>query len=124
MDAANLAPGPSYWQVGAALVAVLGLLVVVLKFLQRWQGARAQGGDARLLSVRRLGPRRELQVLQVGEQIHTIYRHDSAMVLLGTEARVAHEAARPAPTVAPAPLHRRLLALVATSGGASRRVDP
>ena len=124
MDVGTMAQGPSYWQVGAALVAVLGLLVVALKFLQRWQGDRAQGGDVRLLSVRRLGPRRELQVLRVGEQVHTIYRHDSAMVLLDTESHADHVATQPAPTAHAAPLRRRLMALAAAAGGATRRAEP
>jgi len=124
MDAATLGTGPSYWQVGAALVAVLGLLVVLLKGLQRWQGASQQSADAQLLSVRRLGPRRELQILRVGEQVHTIYRHESAMVLLETASSADHEAARPEPAAAQPSLPRRLMTLVAAAGGASRRASP
>jgi flagellar biogenesis protein FliO len=142
MDPATLAAGPSYWQVGAALAAVLGLLVVVLKLLQRWQGAAGAGEAVRLLSVRRLGPRRELQVLQVGAKVHTIYRHDSAMVLLdsapaaapavatvsGAEPAPVAEpalAAAPAPATEPAStLAGRLRALVAAAGGGSKPAGP
>lgn len=124
MDGGALAQGPSYWQVGAALAAVLGLLVVVLRFLQRWQGAGGQGSDVKLLSVRRLGPRREVQVLRVGDRVHTIYRHDAAMVLLASEGQAEQAAAQPDPPAAPAPLGRRLRALVAAAGGTVRRAVP
>jgi flagellar biogenesis protein FliO len=78
--------GPSYWQVGLAMAAVLGLLIATLKFLQRWQQGTAQDDGVQLVSVRRLGPKRELQTLRVGDQVHTVYRHDGAMVLLQTAA--------------------------------------
>jgi hypothetical protein len=126
MDAAAVVSGPSYWQVAAALVAVLGLLVAVLRLLQRWQGRVAGNAEVRLVSVRRLGPRRELQVLRVGARIHTIYRHESAMVLLASEDAADHadggaegEASATAPGLA-----RRVRALVAAAGGGSRPASP
>jgi flagellar biogenesis protein FliO len=120
MDPAAIG-GPSYWQVGAALAAVLGLVVVALKALQRLQGGGDQDAEVRLLSVRRLGPRRELQRLRVGDRVHTIYRHDGAMVVLRddpwTPATVAETT--PAPDAAAA-LGTRLRTLVASAGGRVR----
>ena len=117
--------GPSFWQVGSALLAVLALLVVVLKFLQRWQRTDGAGADVRLLSVRRLGPRRELQTLRVGNEVHTLYRHEAAMVLLKTES-LAGERAAADPDAVPAspPLHRRLRALVGAAGGSTTNTEP
>ena len=117
--------GPSFWQVGSALVAVLALLVVVLKFLQRWQRTDGTGADVRVLSVRRLGPRRELQVLRVGDEVHTLYRHEAAMVLLKTESLAGHQtAAATVATPALPPLHRRLRALVGAAGGSTATTEP
>lgn len=124
MEAGTLGSGPSYWQVGAALVAVLGLLIVVLKFLQRWQRTDGAGGDVRLVSVRRLGPRRELQILQVGDEVHTLYRQESAMVVLKTESRIQHEAAALTAAPPPPPLQQRLRALVAAAGGRATSIRP
>ena len=76
---------PSFWQVAAALVAVLGLLVLALKALRRLQPHGA-GDHARLLQVRRLGPKRDLEVLRVDDEVYTIYRHDGGLVLLRREA--------------------------------------
>ena len=125
MDGATMAGGPSLWQVGGALVAVFALLIVVLKFLQRWQRSDGAGADARVLSVRRLGPRRELQVLRVGDEVHTLYRHEAAMVLLKTESLAGHQAAvATGTTPATPPLHRRLRALVGAAGGAAVTTEP
>ncbi len=120
MDPTALA-GPSYWQVGAALLAVLGLIVVAMKGLQRLQGLAAGDDEIRLLSVRRLGPRREIQRLRVGDAVHTIYRHDGAMVVLGAEPwREASATAEPTPAAVDRPVGTRLRALIAAAGGRAR----
>jgi len=113
---------PSFWQVGLALVAVLGLLLVVLKFLQRLQTGSSQETAVRLLSVRRLGPRRELQILQVGDSVHTLYRHDGAMVVLDTQPLSATgDAGKPATgATPPSGSLPRLRALIAVAGGRVR----
>jgi hypothetical protein len=123
---AGLGSGPDLWQVGGALVAVLALLVVALKGLQRLQAAGGGDETVRMLSVRRLGPRRELQRLRVGDEVHTIYRHDGAMVVLGREPWTPSatptgegQAAR-----ADTPWRAPLRALVAAAGGRIRTDRP
>ena len=70
-----------WWQVVGALAAVLALLLVCLRLLGRLQiGPRSR--DAALVAVWPLGPRREIQLLRLGDQLHYIYRHESALVLL------------------------------------------
>ncbi len=122
MDPAAL-DGPSLWQVGAALAAVLGLVVVAMKGLQRLQGLSGGEDDVRLLSVRRLGPRREVQRLRVGEAVHTIYRHDGAMVVLAQEPW--RETVVPAAPVAggTGSAGQRLRALAAAAGGRVREAS-
>lgn len=111
--------GPALWQAGAALAAVLGLLVLVLRLLQRWQPGQRSDAEVCLLATRRLGPRRDLQVLRVGDEVHTLYRQEGALVLLKTESYAAwsRTAASEPPAGGLAP---RLRALVAIAGGAPR----
>lgn len=124
---ASLAGGtmPSFWQVGAALLTVLALLVLALKGLGRLQ-RNQDGAGARLLQVRRLGPRRELEVLKVDGEVFTIYRRDSGLAVLKQES---HEGYRARQAAAPAgkpgtSLGRRLLALAAAAGGATASRPP
>lgn len=112
--------GPAVWQVFAALAGVLALLILVLRALQRWQPGQRPDARVRLLSVQRLGPRRELQVLRVGDEVHTLYRQEGAMVLLGSRSwdswsSVQDTAATPAINWKPS-----LRALVAVAGGRGR----
>ena len=96
--------GVSWWQAIGGTVAVFALLLLALRFLARWQGA-ARSGAAAILAVLPLGPRREIQVLRVREQVHYVYRQDGALVLLGSEALAAYEAAGPlAPRAGAGPL--------------------
>ena len=113
------ATGPGMWQAGLALAAVLGLLIVVLKVLQRFQTG---SGDAsvRLLSTQRLGPRREIQRLRVGDEVHTIYRHEGAMVVLRTEAFDTWEPVSTPAAAASAQFGKRLRQLAAAAGGRPR----
>ena len=74
-------PGISWWQTAGCLVFVFWLLVISLKLLGRFQ-RRAVQGQAAVLTVWNLGPRREIQVVRLEDQVHYIYRHDGAMVLL------------------------------------------
>ncbi len=41
-----------------------------------------------------MGPRREIQVLRLGSDVHYIYRHETAMVLLKQEALADFERTR------------------------------
>jgi len=76
--------GISWWQTLGGLAAVFGLLIVSLKFLGKWN-RRSGASHSSLLTVWHLGPKREIQLLRVGDQVHYIYRHDGAMVALKTE---------------------------------------
>jgi hypothetical protein len=107
-----------WWQIAGALIAVFALLMLGLRALQRWQPGLRRNGCARLLSVQRLGPRRELQRLLVGGTVHTLYRHDSAMVLLESEPMQDRPAGRiEAHRNDPASPGGRLKALLAAAGG-------
>jgi flagellar biogenesis protein FliO len=87
------APGVPWWQVVGGLAAVFGLLIVFLKFLGRLPQA---GGNARagLLAVWMVGPRREVQVLRLQDEVHYLYRHDNAIVHLRSEPLAAWQANR------------------------------
>jgi len=73
--------GFSLWQTLGGLVAVFALLLLSLRLLGRFN-QRRQHDQSALLTVWNLGPRREIQVLKLQDQVHYIYRHDGAMVLL------------------------------------------
>lgn len=84
--------GFSWWQTAGGLLLVFGLLVVFLKLLGRLH-RQASHGRAEILSVWNLGPRREIQILRLDDEVHTIYRHDGAMVPLKREPLAAWQAA-------------------------------
>ena len=74
----------SWWRTLGGLLVVFGLLFLCLKLLSRY-GRRGGATQARLLTVWHLGPRREIQVLRLGESVSYVYRHENAMVLLRQE---------------------------------------
>jgi len=82
--------GVSWWQTLGGLVAVFGLLILSLKLLGKWN-RRSGGSESSLLTVWHLGPKREIQVLRLGDQVNYIYRHDGAMVVLKTEPLAEYE---------------------------------
>ncbi len=90
--------GMSWWQTVGGLVAVFGLLLLSLKLLGKWN-RRSGGSHSSLLTVWHLGPKREIQVLRLGDQVHYIYRHDGSMVVLQTEPLVDFESKRAAPVL-------------------------
>jgi len=112
--------GPAAWQVFAALAGVLALLVLFLRGLQRWQPGQRQDARVRLLSVQRLGPRRELQVLRVGDEVHTLYRQEGAMVVLGSRSWDSWSAVQDTVAAPAINWKPRLRALVAAAGGRPR----
>jgi len=77
--------GVSWWQTVGGLVAVFGLLILCLRLLGRFQ-RRQSSGRASVLTVWPLGPKREIQVLRLGDAVHYVYRHDGAMVVLDRDA--------------------------------------
>lgn len=102
----------SWWRTIGGLAVVFGLLFLCLKLLARY-GRRNGLGQARVLAVWHLGPRREVQVLRLGDEVSYVYRHENAMVLLRQETwdeyrRQYGEAAAgtPGSPVAPAFLSR------------------
>ncbi len=86
--------GMPWWQAMGSLMIVLGLLLLCLKLLGKWNHRQSGGASARVLAVWPLGPKREIQVLQLGDDVHYIYRHESAMVLLRQESLTSYEANR------------------------------
>ena len=117
---------PSFWQVAGAMVAVLALLVLALKFLGRLQNGGGGQDRVRLLRVRRLGPKRDLETLLLDDDVFTIYRHDGGMVVLRQEPLATHQAREPetcgtqAVATSVAGLGRKLMALAASAGGPTR----
>ena len=95
------ASGPSWWQTAGGLAAVFGLLILCLRLLARFNRRHAPG-QATLLTVWHLGPRREIQVLRLGADVHYVYRHDGAMVLLNRESFAEYERTRAAQPAGPA----------------------
>ncbi len=77
--------GFNIWQSVGGLILVFGLLVVSLKLLGRFNRNR-NNGQTSILKVWHLGPKREIQVLRLGDEVHYIYRHEGAMVLLKQES--------------------------------------
>lgn len=82
--------GSSWWQTIGGILLVFGLLILCLKYLGRLNKRRG-GAEADLKAVWNLGPKREIQVLRLGSEVHYIYRHESAMVLLKNEPLVNFE---------------------------------
>ncbi|MBU2503292.1 hypothetical protein KJ682_18330 [bacterium] len=73
--------GGSWLQTIGGLLVVFALLILSLKFLGRFNRLRGRT-EAEVLNVWNLGPRREIQVLRLQDEVHFIYRHDGAMVPL------------------------------------------
>lgn len=89
--------GQPWWQTVGGLLAVFGLLLLSLRLLARFnRGPRS--GRAALLTVMPLGPKREIQVLRLGDNVHYLYRHDGAMVELQRTSWAAYQAAPDRPT--------------------------
>jgi flagellar biogenesis protein FliO len=82
LDTSQFQGGMSWWQTMGGLLAVFGLLFLTLKFLGKVNSGRTGSNQAAILTVWNLGPKREIQVLKLGEEVHYIYRHDGAMVPL------------------------------------------
>jgi hypothetical protein len=76
--------GISWWQTIGGLVLVFGLLIVSLRLLGKWN-RRSGGAESNLLMVWHLGPKREIQLLRLMDEVHYIYRHDGSMVVLKAE---------------------------------------
>jgi flagellar biogenesis protein FliO len=85
--------GFNIWQSLGGLLLVFGLLILSLKLLGRLNRRRNHGKTG-LLAVWPLGPKREIQVLRLGDEVHYIYRHEGAMVLLKQETMAQWEQAQ------------------------------
>lgn len=85
--------GFSLWQSLGGLILVFGLLILCLRLLGRFN-RRHNPGQSSLLAVWPLGPKREIQVLRLGQEVHYIYRHEGAMVLLKQETLAQWESSR------------------------------
>jgi len=73
--------GFNIWQSMGGLAVVFGLLLLCLKLLGRFNRQRS-GGQAALLTVWPLGPKREIQILRLEDEVHYIYKHEGSLVLL------------------------------------------
>jgi hypothetical protein len=84
VDAFAAGSSVSWWQTLGGLIVVFGLLLVSLKLLGKWN-RRTDGSDSSFVTVWHLGPKKEIQVLRLEDQVHFIYRHDGSMVVLETQ---------------------------------------
>ncbi len=82
LDTSQFQGGTSWWQTMGGLLVVFGLLFITLKLLGKINRSKSGTSQTSLLAVWNLGPKREIQVLQLGQEVHYIYRHDGAMVPL------------------------------------------
>lgn len=96
----------SWWQTVGGLVVVFGLLLVSLKLLGKWN-KRTMNSESSLLGIWHLGPKKEIQLLRLADQVHYIYRHDGAMVVLQTERLGDYEKKQDKPGPGKAPGHWR-----------------
>jgi len=85
LDAGALSGGGSWWRMIGGLAVVFGLLFLCLKLVTRYGAGRHGAPQARILTVWHLGPRREVQVLRLDDEVSYLYRHENAMVLLRQE---------------------------------------
>lgn len=76
--------GFSWWQAAGGTLVVFALLLLCLRVLRRL-GTGGKGGQASLLAVWPLGPRREIEVVRFRDQVHYLYRHEGALVALCQE---------------------------------------
>lgn len=76
--------GFNIWQSLGGLILVFGLLILSLKLLGRFN-RNHNPGQTSILTVWHLGPKREIQVLRLADEVHYIYRYEGAMVLLKQE---------------------------------------
>jgi len=67
------------------MAVVFGLLMLFMKLLGKIN-KRGGKSDSTILTIWHLGPKREIQVLRLGDQVHYIYRHDGSMVILKEES--------------------------------------
>ena len=88
--------GLGWWRAVGGTLAVFALLVLCLRLLSRWQLRAPRNQRAALLAVLPLGPRREVEVLRLGERVHYVYRREGALVTLGEGALADWQAGAPA----------------------------
>jgi len=87
MDTTSLGGGSqgSVWQAIGGMAVVFGLLLLFMKLLGKLN-RRGGNADTSVVAVWHLGPKREIQVLRLGEMVHYIYRHEGSMVVLKEES--------------------------------------
>jgi len=84
--------GFNIWQSLGGLAVVFGLLLLCLKVLGRFNRPRGNA-NAALLAVWPLGPKREIQILRLENEVHYIYKHEGSLVLLKQESLAEWERA-------------------------------
>ncbi len=86
-DTNGLAGGSqgSVWQALGGMAVVFGLLLLFMKLLGKLN-RRGGASETSVVAVWHLGPKREIQVLRLGEMVHYIYRHEGSMVVLREES--------------------------------------
>ncbi len=100
LDTGKLGMGSqgSVWQALGGMAVVFGLLLLFLKLLGKLN-KKGAAADTSVVAVWPLGPKREIQVLRLGDMVHYIYRHEGSMVVLKEESHeqflASHEQGKP-----------------------------
>jgi hypothetical protein len=84
--------GGGWWRAVLGMVAVFALLVICLRLLRRWPGVGGHGA-AGVEAVWPLGPRREIHVVRLDDEVHYVYRNDQGLVMLRSESLDTYRAA-------------------------------
>jgi hypothetical protein len=84
--------GDGWWRAILGTVVVFALLILCLRLLRRWPGAGGHA-SARVEAVWPLGPRREIHIVRLGDQVHYVYRNEQGLVLLREEPWETYRAA-------------------------------
>lgn len=115
--------GPAWWQAVGALAVVLALLLVSLRLLSRWH--RPAGRDeAALVAVWSLGPRREIQLVRLRDEVHYIYRHEGGLVVLSRQPWDSYRAATALAPDDAGPLQRLLRTITGRADSDRHAAEP
>ena len=90
---------PPWWQILGAFLLVIALLFLFLRLLNRMQAGHAAHNSG-LLENHNLGSGRRVEVVRFREGVYTIYRHDTAAVLLDKSDSESYEPPEPKHPVA------------------------
>ena len=115
--------GPSWWQAVGALAAVLALLLISMRLLSRWHRPAGRN-EAALITVWPLGPRREIQLVRLRDEVHYIYRHEGGLVVLSRQPWDSYRAATALAADDAGPLQRFLRTITGRADSDRHAAEP